>query len=355
MKKIKYYYNTNTLRYEKLETPLRVKLLRIFGFIAAALVTAALISYFAFQFIGSPKERILQDQNKALRDNYNELENALKSISNKCWSWKKRDNDVYRAIFEASPIPDSARAKRNGKQAWDSHGKKKLKMMKLTASITKTLNDLNNRISSQKKSYDQVDETRKKIKNNYYLIRLRFSRSVIKTWAGLLPVSDPGSILFIKRSNFTMDLISPRHRVRRSMQLPTARLLRQVKPVTGTGTMSLSIMVTGMKHYMDIWYVWKFSNGQAVKRGQLIGWVGSTGKSTGPHCHYEVHKNGEKIDPIYFFYKRSLPRRSFDQLLKKSGCFEPKSWLTSPPIDISLLNKNFHENPPLLKERGFFG
>ena len=57
MKKIKYYYNTNTLRYEKLETTLRVKLLRIFGFVAAALVTASLISYAAFQFIGSPKEK----------------------------------------------------------------------------------------------------------------------------------------------------------------------------------------------------------------------------------------------------------------------------------------------------------
>src|SRR6185295_3170444 len=106
MKKIKYYYNTNTLRYEKLEVPLRVKLLRIFGFIAAALVTAALISYFAFQFIGSPKERILQDQNKALRDNYSELENDLKSIQQQMRELEKRDNDVYRAIFEASPIPD---------------------------------------------------------------------------------------------------------------------------------------------------------------------------------------------------------------------------------------------------------
>ena len=58
MKKIKYYYNTHTLRYEKLETPLRVKLLRVFGFIAAALVTAAIISLLAFRFIGSPNEKI---------------------------------------------------------------------------------------------------------------------------------------------------------------------------------------------------------------------------------------------------------------------------------------------------------
>ena len=60
MKKIKYYYNTHSLRYEKLVTPLRVKLLRVFGFIAAALVTSVIISYFAFQFVGSPTEKILQ-------------------------------------------------------------------------------------------------------------------------------------------------------------------------------------------------------------------------------------------------------------------------------------------------------
>src|SRR5690349_17558952 len=80
MKKIKYYYNTNSLRYEKLETPLRVKLLRIFGFIAAAIVTAALISYIAFQFIGSPKEKILQKQNSQLRDEYNDLTDELESM-----------------------------------------------------------------------------------------------------------------------------------------------------------------------------------------------------------------------------------------------------------------------------------
>ena len=54
MKKIKYFYNTHTLRYEKLVTPLQVKRLRIFAFIATAFVTSAIISYFAFQFIGSP-------------------------------------------------------------------------------------------------------------------------------------------------------------------------------------------------------------------------------------------------------------------------------------------------------------
>lgn len=58
--------------------------------------------------------------------------------------------------------------------------------------------------------------------------------------------------------------------------------------------------------------------GYQVKRGEVIGWVGSTGKSTGPHCHYEVHKYGEKIDPIYFFYNDLSPDQ-FDQILKKAA------------------------------------
>ena len=55
--------------------------------------------------------------------------------------------------------------------------------------------------------------------------------------------------------------------------------------------------------------------GQAVKRGDIIGWVGSTGKSTGPHCHYEVHKNGTAVDPVYFFYNDLTPEQ-YDRLLK---------------------------------------
>ncbi|MGH2566134.1 MAG: M23 family peptidase, partial [Ginsengibacter sp.] len=107
MKKIKYYYNTNTLRYEKLETPLRVKLLRVFGFVAAAFVTATLISFVAFRFIGSPNEKLLRIQNERLSDKYEELDDKLKSMQDQMRELEKRDNNVYRAIFEANPIPDS--------------------------------------------------------------------------------------------------------------------------------------------------------------------------------------------------------------------------------------------------------
>jgi murein DD-endopeptidase MepM/ murein hydrolase activator NlpD len=62
----------------------------------------------------------------------------------------------------------------------------------------------------------------------------------------------------------------------------------------------------------------KVSAGETVKRGQVIGWVGSTGKSSGPHLHYEVHKNNQKIDPIYFFYNDLTPEQ-FNLILKKAA------------------------------------
>jgi murein DD-endopeptidase MepM/ murein hydrolase activator NlpD len=55
--------------------------------------------------------------------------------------------------------------------------------------------------------------------------------------------------------------------------------------------------------------------GQVVKRGQTIGWVGSTGKSTGPHCHYEVIRNNDKIDPIHFFYNDIKPEE-YEQMVR---------------------------------------
>ena len=157
MKKIKYYYNTNTLRYEKLETPLRVKLLRIFGFVAAAFVTAALISFFAFQFIGSPKEKILQQQNVNLRNNYATIRDELESLEQQMKELERRDNDVYRAIFEAEPVPDSARAKELAEEQ-EIALVERLKDDQLVASITNTLNNLKARANAQEKSYREVDE-----------------------------------------------------------------------------------------------------------------------------------------------------------------------------------------------------
>lgn len=316
MKKIKYYYNTNTLRYEKLETPLRVKLLRVFGFIAAAFVTAALISYVAFQFIGSPNEKRLGDQNKALRENYSEMEDELKSVQQQMKELEKRDNDVYRAIFEANPIPDSARAKELADKL-EAATVEKIKDNQLVASIIQTLNNLKSRINAQKKSYDQVDElvkNKEELLSHTPAIQPVSNKDLSRIASGFGSRIDP--VYKTVKFHYGLDFAAPQG----TPIYATADGTVTTAGSTGNGYGNHVIINHGygyetlFGHMVRV----KVNNGQSVKRGEVIGWVGSTGKSTGPHCHYEVHKYGDKIDPIYFFYNDLSPAQ-FDQLLKKAA------------------------------------
>jgi len=316
MKKIKYYYNTNTLRYEKLETPLRVRLLRIFGFIAAAFVTAALISYAAFRFIGSPKEKILQEQNEDLRDNYRQLKDRIESLQQQMKELEKRDNDVYRAIFEASPIPDSARAKEMEAKL-EIETVRRLKDNQLVGSILNTLNTLTSRIEAQKKSYNQVEE----------LVKIK--EQLLARTPAIQPVSNKDLNRIASGFGYRIDPVYKTTKFHAGLDFSapqgtpiyaTADGTVTTAGNTGNGYGNHVIINHGFGYetlYGHMVRV-KARNGQAVKRGEVIGWVGSTGKSTGPHCHYEVHKYGDKIDPIYFFYNDLTPEQ-FDMILKKAA------------------------------------
>ncbi len=316
MKKIKYYYNTNTLRYEKLEVPLQVKLLRIFGFIAAAAFTAALISYFAFQFIGSPNEKILQAQNERLRDRYADLSDKAKSLDKQMAELEKRDNNVYRAIFEANPIPDSARAKEIEveKEIATVEG---MANNQLLSSITRTLATLASRIKVQNKSYLQIDEL---IKNKEQLL---------SHTPAIQPVSNKDLNRIASGFGYRIDPVYKTVKMHAGLDFAAP----QGTPVyaTANGTViTAGNKGNGYGNHVIINHGYGYETlyghmvkvkskpGQKVTRGEIIGWVGNTGKSTGPHCHYEVHKNGNKIDPVYFFYNDLSPDQ-FDRLLKQAA------------------------------------
>ncbi len=316
MKKIKYYYNTNSLRYEKLETPLRVKLLRVFGFIAAAIVTALIISYAAFQFIGSPKEKILQQQNRELSENYQDLETDLLSMQAEMKELEKRDNDVYRAIFEANPIPDSARARELANKK-EVETVEKLKDHQLIASINEILNNIKSRIAAQKKSYGEVD------------LLVRNKEQLLSHTPAIQPVSNKDLNRIASGFGYRIDPVYKTTKLHAGLDFAAP----QGTPIyaTADGTVSLAgnsgdgygnhVIINHGYGYETLYGHMvrvKTTVGKAVKRGEIIGYVGSTGKSTGPHCHYEVHKNGNKIDPIYFFYNDLTPEQ-FDLILKKAA------------------------------------
>jgi len=316
MKKIKYYYNTNTLRYEKLETPLRVKLLRVFGFIAAALVTAAIISYFAFQFVGSPNEKILRSQNENLRYRYKELKDQLKSVEQQMHELEKRDNTVYRAIFEANPIPDSARA-RDIEMQEEIARVENMKDNELVTSIVRSLNSLRNRIQVQTASYSELDglvKTKEELLAHTPAIQPVSNKDLDRVASGFGYRIDP--IYKTTKFHAGLDFTAPQG----TPIYATADGVVTTAGSTGNGYGNHVVINHGYGYetlYGHMFRV-KVRSGQKVKRGEVIGYVGSTGKSTGPHCHYEVHKNGEKIDPIYFFYNDLTPEQ-FDQILKKAA------------------------------------
>ena len=110
MKKIKYFYNTHTLRYEKLVTPLRVKLLRFFGFLSALVVSSALVIYLWDRFFPKPRNIEANRRYEVLNENYKNIQSRVKEMQLQLATLEKRDNEVYRSIFEANPLPDSARA-----------------------------------------------------------------------------------------------------------------------------------------------------------------------------------------------------------------------------------------------------
>jgi murein DD-endopeptidase MepM/ murein hydrolase activator NlpD len=316
MKKIKYYYNTNTLRYEKLETPLRVKILRIFGFVAAAFVTAMLISLIAFRFVGSPNERLLAMQNERLKTYYRDLGEKVKDMEQQLAELEKRDNTVYRAIFEANPIPDSARAKELEEQI-EIANIEQLEDRELVKSIVNTLNNITNRISVQQKSYIEIESL---VKNKEKL----FSHT-----PAIQPVSNKDLSRIASGFGHRIDPVYKTVKMHAGLDFAAP----QGTPIYATADGTVKVagnLANGYGNHVVINHGYgyetlyghmvrvKARSGQAVKRGEVIGWVGSTGKSTGPHCHYEVHKNNQRIDPVYFFYNDLSPDQ-FDRLLKQAA------------------------------------
>jgi len=313
MKKVKYFYNTHTLRYEKLVTPLRVKLLRILGFLAAAIVTALIIVAFAFRFLDSPKEKLLRLQYERSQQDLRLIAGRVREMDAKLRQLEKRDNEVYRTIFEATPIPDSARQKQIEKE-------KEVRLVsamddnELSASIFSSLNLINARISVQEKSYRDIENmvlNKEKLLASTPAIQPVANADLKRVASGFGNRIDPvyKTIKFHAGLDFTAPQGTPIY--------ATAEGRVSLSGNSGNGYGNHVVIDHGFGYetlYGHMVRV-KARLGQMVKRGEIIGWVGSTGKSTGPHLHYEVHKGGRPIDPIYFFYNDLSPEQ-YQQILK---------------------------------------
>lgn len=322
MKKIKYYYNTHTLRYEKLVTPFRVKLLRAFGFISAALVTSAIIIWIYTKFFPKAADKEAQLKYEAVRDNYNILAEKAKLLQQQMAELEKRDNEVYRSIFEANPLGDSARTKLIEKKK-EIAKVNQIQDDELGREIARTLNNISARAAYQVESYNAIE----KLINNQ------------EAKLASLPAIQPVSNKELNRiaSGFGMR-IHPIYGIAK-MHQGLDFTAPQGTPIyaTGDGMVTTSGFNTGAGNEVVINHGYgyetkylhmvriKARQGQRVKRGEVIGWVGNTGASTGPHCHYEVHINGNPVNPVYFFFN-DLNAAQYDQVLRIAATGSAKSF-----------------------------
>jgi murein DD-endopeptidase MepM/ murein hydrolase activator NlpD len=246
---------------------------------------------------------------------YQDLSKEVEELQQQMEELEKRDNDVYRTIFEAAPIPDSVRA--NALEREKEIAKvEKMRDNELVRSIYASLNNLASRVGAQKKSYEELAGL---VKNK---------EKILAGTPAIQPVSNKDLNRIASGFGYRIDPIYKTPKLHAGLDFAAP----QGTPIyaTANGTVRMATYSdAGYGNHVVIDHGYGYETlyghmvrikarpGQKVTRGEIIGYVGSTGKSTGPHCHYEVHKNGQKLDPVYFFYNDLSPQQ-FDALLKRA-------------------------------------
>jgi septal ring factor EnvC (AmiA/AmiB activator) len=308
----KYFYNTATHRYEKFVVPLRTKLLRALGFLSASTVTALIIVAVAYRLLPSPGEKRSLQEITRLREQYSALQRSIAVLDTSISDLEHRDNDIYRSIFEAAPLPDSIR---RGKPA--ARPKSAYAYLANEALIGRLESDiaaLQSRIRIQRRSYDTLE----------HLVKTK--EEMLAAIPAIQPISNKDLSHIASGFGYRIDPIYKTPKLHTGLDY--ASPLGTPIYATGNGRISeTAFEEKGYGNHVIINHGYGYQTlyghmvrikvrpGATVKRGEVIGWVGNTGKSTGPHCHYEVIRNGEKIDPVHYFFN-DLSATDYERLVK---------------------------------------
>lgn len=304
MASTKYFFNSQTLKYEKVKLSIGLKILKGFGFISTALVFSFIIIALAYTFLDSPKEKQLKREINSLALQYKILQSRLKQMDLVMEDLQERDDNIYRVIFEANPIPlDVRKAGFGGINRYKSLDN--YNHSNLMIETTKKIDRLSKEIYVQSKSYDElakVVNSKGKMMASIPAIQPIDSRKLRGAISGFGYRMHP--IYKIRKMHEGLDFAAP-------IGTPIY--------ATGDGIVIAAGVERGYGNRIMInhgyGYVTKYAHmskfkvqsGARIKRGDIIGYVGNTGASTGPHCHYEVYKNGKPINPINFFFNDLSP------------------------------------------------
>ena len=304
MAKVKYYYDADTLSYRKIDVKKSDYYKKtVFGILTVLLT--AFIGFIIFsQFIMSPNERAINRENENLQLNLDLLSKRIAESSTVLNQLQERDNNIYRMYFEANPIPNEQRkAGFGGVNRYKSlEGYDNSKMIK---QLTKDIDILSKQLVIQSKSLDEIVTLAKE------------KEKMLAAIPAILPVKLVDLTRMASGYKWRMHPILKIRKFHKGMDFTAPTGTPIYASGNGKVVRSSRSATYGRVVYIDHGYGYrtiyahmskiKAKRGQNVKRGDLIGYVGNTGRSVSAHLHYEVHKNGKALNPINFYYGDLTP------------------------------------------------
>ena len=312
MAKVKYYYDTKTLSYKRIELSVANKIKKILYFFFGSALTGFFMVVIFLQFFDSPKEKILNREIQQLSIQYKIIQNKLEKAEIVLDDLQKRDDNIYRLIFEADPIPKSIRKAGYGgvNRYQDLTG---FNNSELVISTSKKIDQVTKQLYIQSKSFDEIIDLAKN------------KTTMLASIPAIQPVSHKDLSRMASGFGNRIHPIYKTKKFHAGMDFSA----KTGTPIYATGDGEISKVKRSRKGYgnhvvinhgfgyktlyahMSKYIVKKR---QKVKRGDIIGYVGNTGTSVAPHLHYEVHKDGKKINPVNFYYNDLTPEQ-FEKML----------------------------------------
>ncbi|MCZ4694368.1 M23 family peptidase [Ancylomarina euxinus] len=311
MAKTKYQFNPESISYEEVEVSFKTRALGFLKHIASSLVLAVIMVAILFNYFGSPKERSLERENQELLSHYERLNNEFNKARVVLGDLEQRDDNIYRVIFEAEPIHNNIR--KAGFGGVNRYGNlENLENADLVISTAKKLDQLSKSIYVQTKSYDEVEVM---VKNKFKLLAAipaimpiaikDFNRISAGYGWRVHPIYKTRK--FHDGMDFTGKLGTPLYATGDAVVKDVSMHKGYGKTVVldhGYGYTTLYAHLNG----------YNVKRGQKVKRGEVIAFLGNTGKSTGPHLHYEIRKSGQTLNPINYYFN-DLSADEYDRMV----------------------------------------
>lgn len=302
MSKVKYYYDSENLAYKRILTKKRKK----FGYIVLFLLSSALFGFLIFlllintSYFETPKDKIQAREIEALTLNYKVLNKKLDLMNEVLDAIENRDNNIYRIYFNTLPISEEERKAGFGgvNRYKDLQG---LNNSDLLENTTKRVDVLTKELVIQSKSLDEIVALAKQ------------KEKLLAAIPAIQPVKNEDLKHMASGYGYRSDPFTKVRKFHYGMDF-TARIGTPIY-ATGDGVVhKADASLSGYGNHIEINHGYGYKTlyahlskykcraGQRVKRGDIIGYVGSTGRSQAPHLHYEVFKSTERVNPLNFYY-----------------------------------------------------